>query len=286
MKLERPLIFLDIESATANPHKPDPQQDRIIEIAARKYFQIDADKPWHESPVERSQVFDPGIEINDECSKIHGWTNEHMKNGKFPLFSENASGWLEFIGQADLAGFGIWYYDLPLLVAEFDRCKLSLCWRSRQIIDAGIVFRLKEERTLTAAAKFYCNLEHTDAHGAEADTKMAVEVFKAQLQRYPDLAAMPLPELHKFCQFDERLTLDGKIAKGPDGDPIYTFGKVKGTKVKDDLGFADWMLYKASFPRDTREWLEAYKLQLEEERQFKSRKYAAGEKHDQDDMFA
>lgn len=273
MKLERPLIFLDIESATANPHKPDPQHDRIIEIAAIKFFQVDADKPWHHDPMDHSELVNPGIPINKECSEIHGWTDESIKGA--PRFSDRAAWWLSFIGNADLAGFGIWGYDLPLFVAEVERAGLSFCWRSRHIIDAGILFKKKEERTLTAAAKFYCQREHADAHGAMADTAMTVEVFKAQLERYPDIVALSLPDLHDLTQFDERLTLDGKIAKGPDGDPIYTFGKVKGTKVKDDLGFADWMLYKADFPRDTREWLEAYIQSLE----------AAEPKHDQDDMF-
>lgn len=267
MKLTRPLVFLDIESATLNPHQPDPQRDRIIEIAATKYFPAHGlDDP---DPLHMHSLVNPGIPINEECAKIHGYTNEKVADlGGFPIVAHQ---WFNFLDQSDIAGFGVWGYDLPLLCAEFERCGLSLCWRSRMVFDAGMVFKKKEERSLTAAARFYCNCEHDGAHGAIADTAMAVRVFKSQLQRYPDVAALPLPDLHKFCQYDERLTLDGKIAKGPDGDPIYTFGKVKGTKVKDDLGFADWMLYKASFPRDTREWLEAYiqSLQNEDKQEFR-----------------
>lgn len=258
MKLERPLIFLDIESATAKPN-PDPQYDRIIELNALKHFPTKSGD-WDPEPLEYSLFVNPSIPINKQCSEVHGYTDETVQGLKG--FDAYASEMLGFIADSDLAGFGIWFYDLPLLVAEMERCGKSLCWRSRHVIDASLIFKKKEERTLTAAAKFYCNLEHTDAHGAQADTKMSVAVFKAQLQRYPDVAALPLPDLHKFCQFDERLTLDGKIAKGPDGDPIYTFGKVKGSKVKDDLGFADWMIYKASFPRDTTEWLQAYLQQI------------------------
>lgn len=272
MKLTRPLIFLDIESATANPTSPDPQHDRIIELAAMKFFGINTDKPWHDAPILRGQMFNPGIPINKECSEIHGFTDDTVKDCR-KFEGEAAKGWHEFIGTADLAGFGIWFYDLPLLIAEFERAGLNLCWRSRLIVDASLIFKKKEERTLTAAAKFYCGLEHTDAHGAAPDVMMSVEVFKAQLERYPDVAALPLPELHNFCQFDQRLTLDGAIVKGPDGDPVYTHKKVKGVKVKDDLGYARWMLYKADFPRDTREWLEGYITSI------------TAPQHDQDDMF-
>lgn len=271
MKLTRPLIFLDIESATANPNRPDPQKDRIIELAGQKFFPSDKDD-W-DDPMEMIDVVNPGIPINEKCTEIHGFTNEKVADlGGFELVAHK---WFNWIKDADLAGFGIWFYDLPLLVAEFARCSVSLCWRSRKVIDASIIYKKLEERTLTAAARFYCNCDHDGAHGAMADTRMAVKVFRAQRDRYPDLGKMGLDDLHKFSQHDERLTLDGAIVKGPDGDPIYTIGKnTRGVKVKDDPAFADWMLYRASFPRDTCEWLEAYLQSLQ-----------TPVKPDQDDMF-
>ena len=41
-----------------------------------------------------------------------------------------------------------------------------------------------EQRTLSAAYKFYCNKELTGAHGAEADVTATYEVLKAQLEKY------------------------------------------------------------------------------------------------------
>lgn len=260
MKLERPLIFLDIESATLNPNKPDPHQDRIIEIAGMK-FTTDLYSSDGDDCRTLSSRCNPGIPICKECSEIHGFTDK-MVDG-LPLFEKSAEQWSMFLEGCDLAGFGIWNYDLPLLVAELARCGIILDWRNLRIIDAGTVFKKKEERTLSAAVKFYCDREHTDAHGAAADAWATVDVFRRQLTIYPDLAKMTFPELHLFCQYDERLTLDGKIAKGPDGDPIYTFGsKTKGVKVKDDLGFAWWVLAK-DFPEDTKDWLRSYMDELD-----------------------
>lgn len=280
MNLTRPLVFLDIESATANENQPDPQRDRIIEIAGIKYsaqFGL-ADT----EPLSLHGCFNPGIPILPKCAEVHGWTDERVASLR--PFTDGAQKWHEFIGNADIGGFGVWGYDIPLLVAEFERAGLSFCWRSRKVFDAGMIMRKKEERTLTSAARFYCNCEHEGAHGAVEDTAMAIQVFKAQLQRYPDLLKMSLEELHKFCQFDdaERLTLDGSIVKGPDGDPVYTHKRVRGVKVKDDLGYASWMLHKADFPRDTREWLLGYMQELSGQW---DKRTSSSERHDQDDMF-
>ena len=41
-----------------------------------------------------------------------------------------------------------------------------------------------EQRTLSAAYKFYCGKELVGAHGAEADNDATFEVFKAQIEKY------------------------------------------------------------------------------------------------------
>ena len=41
-----------------------------------------------------------------------------------------------------------------------------------------------EQRTLSAAYRFYCNSEHSNAHSAEADTVVTYEILKAQLDKY------------------------------------------------------------------------------------------------------
>jgi len=50
-----------------------------------------------------------------------------------------------------------------------------------------VIFYKKEQRTLAAAYKFYCNKELENAHTADADTAATYEVLKAQLDRYDDL---------------------------------------------------------------------------------------------------
>jgi hypothetical protein len=50
-------------------------------------------------------------------------------------------------------------------------------------------------------------------------------------------------QLAKFSQFDERIDLAGKLVL-IGGKPCYGFGKLKGTPIEDDIGYANWMMGK------------------------------------------
>jgi len=43
-----------------------------------------------------------------------------------------------------------------------------------------------EQRTLSAAFKFYCNKNLDNAHSAEADTVATFEILESQLDMYSD----------------------------------------------------------------------------------------------------
>lgn len=56
---------------------------------------------------------------------------------------------------------------------------------------------------------------------------------------------MTLDQLADFCRFDEgRIDLAGKLVRDRDGDAVYNFGPKKGSKVRDEIGLAYWMLDK------------------------------------------
>ena len=59
-------------------------------------------------------------------------------------------------------------------------------------VDVQTIFHKMEQRTLTAALKFYCDEELVDAHSAMADTQ-ATRCFVAQLERYDELEGMLIP---------------------------------------------------------------------------------------------
>src|SRR5436190_968288 len=75
-------------------------------------------------------------------------------------------------------------FDIPLLIEEFNRAGIAFNVANRKLIDVQNIFHKKEERTLSAAYKFYCEKNHDSAHSAAADTRATFEILLAQLQRY------------------------------------------------------------------------------------------------------
>ena len=97
------------------------------------------------------------------------------------------------------------------------------------MVDVQQIFFKMEQRTLSAAYRFYCKKEIEGAHGAEADTLATIEVLEAQLDHYQELVN-DVHHLHEFLSNgDEIVDYDRKMVKK--GDKIL-FGKYSGNEVK------------------------------------------------------
>ena len=86
-----------------------------------------------------------------------------------------------------VSGFNSNRFDIPLLAEEMLRAGVDFDMKNCRSVDVQTIFHKMEQRTLTAAFKFYCDRSLDDAHSAEADTMATYEVLKAQLDRYDDL---------------------------------------------------------------------------------------------------
>lgn len=251
MKLDRQLAFLDIE---ATGLKLDT--DRMIELSIIKLIpdgenpHIQETKTWH---------FNPGVPIHPKATEAHGYTDEDVK--RFTPLSNFIVEIGEFIEGCDFAGFNSNRFDIPMLFNEFKREGYELDYQSRSLIDVGNIFKINEERTLSAAVKFYCNREHEDAHGAKADVQATIDVFVEQLTRYEGKLPDTVQEMALYSNYGKPfLDIDGKFSTNEDGEYIYNFGPHKDTKIKDELGFLTWMLAK-DFSDDTKSW--GYKIRNE-----------------------
>lgn len=246
MKFNRPLASIDFEATGLSITK-----DRIVSIAAKKMIPGE-DGLIHVQAVtysEFSALINPDMEIQQASIDVHGITNEMVKDA--PKFHEKAAELMSFIDGCDLLGFNLLRFDLPLLSEELDRCGKVLELKGVNIIDAGNIFKLKETRTLEAAMKFYCDKAHADAHSADADLQATIEVLNGQLARYEDLRGMTVDQLAAFCRMDDNIDFAGKLIRDKDGDACYGFGDKKGTKVRNDMGLAYWILSK-DFPSQTK----------------------------------
>ncbi len=61
------------------------------------------------------------------------------------------------IKDSDLAGFNSDRFDIPLLAEELLRAGVDFDMKNRVSVDVQTIFHKKEERTLSAALKFYCS---------------------------------------------------------------------------------------------------------------------------------
>lgn len=247
LKLNKPIVFFDLETTGINIAK-----DRIVEISILKIFPngTQESKTW---------LVNPEIEIPEEAIAIHGITNEKVVTE--PTFKELASEINKMIADSDLAGFNSNRFDIPLLAEEFIRAGVKFEGKNRATIDVQTIFHKKEERTLSAAYKFYCNTELEDAHSAEADTKATYEILKAQLDKYSDLKN-DIGYLAKYSTFSKRADYAGFIMYNEDGDEVFTFGKYKNKLVKEvlrnDKGYFSW-IQNAEFPLYTKQVLKDLK---------------------------
>jgi DNA polymerase-3 subunit epsilon len=228
----------------------DISKDRIIEIALIKRLPDGTE-------TEYCKRVNPTIPITPESAEITGITNEMV--AQEPTFTELADEIIDFIGDADLGGYNSNKFDIPVLAEEFLRAHKSFDFSKRKCIDVQNIFHKMEQRTLAAAYLFYCNGNMENAHNALYDTRVTLDVFKAQLERYPNLSNN-VADLAEFSRQGavEWADFAGRVAKNKDGQLIYNFGKHKGKTVEEvaniEPGYFGWMM-DADFPLFTKQVL-------------------------------
>ncbi len=248
LKLTRPICFFDLETTGIEVAK-----DRIVEISIFKVFP-------NGNKESKTWLVNPTIPIPAATTAVHGITNEKVANE--PTFKELATQIHNMIKDSDLAGFNSDRFDIPLLAEELLRAEVDFDMKNRVSVDVQTIFHKKEERTLSAALKFYCSKTLENAHSAEADTMATYEILKAQLDRYEDLEN-DMKSLSEFTTRKKSVDFAGFIAINADGKEIFTFGKNKGQLVEDVLekepGYYGW-IQGADFPLYTKKVLTAIKL--------------------------
>ena len=243
IQLKKPLAFIDIEATGTNV-----STDRIVEIAIIKVL------PDGNRTTKR-KLLNPQIPIPQVCIDLHGITNEMVKDA--PVFKQVAQEIKQFLDGCDLSCYNAYRLDIPLLMEEFIRADVDFEMKGRRVIDVQKIFHQMEQRTLSAAYKFYCQKTLEGAHGAEIDATATVEILNAQIDKYPQLGNNPDSILkaigeESIIDYARRFVFDDK------GIEIFNFGKHKGRPVADVLKaepqYYDWMM-KGEFPMNTKQKL-------------------------------
>lgn len=251
LNLKNPLVFFDIESTGLNV-----ATDRIVEICAVKVM------PNGDQEIKTRRI-NPTIPISPEAQAVHGISNEDVKD--CPTFKEIAKSLAKWMEGCDFAGYNSIKFDIPLLAEEFLRVGIDFDFRKRNLVDVQNIFHKMEQRTLSAAYKFYCQKNLENAHSAEADTLATYEILKSQLDKYPDDLQNDVKMLAEFSSRTKLVDYAGRIAYNDKDIPVFNFGKHKGKPVEDvfrsEPSYYAWMM-NGDFTLDTKKVITDLKLKM------------------------
>ncbi len=246
--LKKDLVFFDIESTGLNV-----MRDRIIQIALMKYF---ADG---REPAELEMLINPSIPIGLQAMEVHGITPADV--ARKPTFDKVAQEIFDFIGDADLGGYNISRFDVPLLMEEFARVGIDFKVDKRKFVDVQRIFHRMEPRNLRAALRFYCGKEMENAHDAMADVRATVDVLKGQLEKYAEVDHIDddgnvterpvrndMEVLHDFTQDSNSIDVTNRLKYNDQGEVVFNFGKYSGQPVRKvfemEPHYFHWILNK------------------------------------------
>ncbi|HWC54644.1 MAG TPA: exonuclease domain-containing protein [Chitinophagaceae bacterium] len=242
LQLTKPIAFIDLETTGTNLGT-----DRIVEIAIVKIL------PDGTKSIKR-KIINPEMPIPAGASDVHGITDDMVKDA--PTFRQVANELKQMLDGCDIAGYNSNRFDIPLLMEEFLRVQVDFDMKGRRLIDVQKIFHLMEQRTLSAAYKFYCNKKLEGAHSAEVDAAATYEILLAQLDRYPVLGST-IDSILKAIG-DETIVDFARRFVFENGVEVFNFGKYKGRPVADVLRsepqYYDWMM-KGDFPQHTKQKL-------------------------------
>ena len=143
LQLQRPIAFIDLETTGINI-----STDKIIEIAIVKILPDG-------SKVTKRKLLNPQMPIPESSTAVHGITDEMVKDA--PTFKQVANELRQFLDNCDLGGYNSNRFDIPMLIEEFMRTGLDFSTEGRKMVDVQKIFHLMEQRTLSAAYRFYCD---------------------------------------------------------------------------------------------------------------------------------
>ena len=242
LQLTKPIAFIDLETTGISI-----TNDRIIEIAIVKIL---ADG----SRLVKRKLINPGMPIPAGSTAVHGITDEMVKDA--PNFKQVANECKQFMDHCDIGGYNSNRFDIPMLIEEFLRAGIEFSIEGRKFVDVQKIFHKMEERTLSAAYKFYCQKILEGAHSAEADAQATYEILEAQVTRYPQMGAT-VDSIVQFTGEDEMVDFARRFIKD-NGIEIFNFGKHKGKTVekvlREEPQYYDWMM-KGDFAMNTKQKL-------------------------------
>ncbi|MBQ9474194.1 MAG: 3'-5' exonuclease [Bacteroidales bacterium] len=278
LKLERPIVFFDLETTGLQIGSAHVVQIGLIKVSP------DGTEESRTYLVRPADAMGRTLPIPPETTAIHHITDAMVADK--PTFKELALELKAFIGDADMAGYNSNKFDVPLLVEEFLRAGVDFDIQSRHLVDVQNIFHKMESRTLVAAYRFYCHKELEGAHSADADIRATYEVLKAQLDCYDGAVykdntgkeskpiVNDIAKLAAFTTSPMCADLAGFLGYDARHNMVFNFGKHKGKPVKEvfkvEPSYYRW-IEDADFPLITKKVLKDLWDEMHQEEKLKSK---------------
>lgn len=239
--MTQPITFFDLETTSLKPDK------QIVQIAAVKLV-------GGKIVDELSHYIRPTVPIEHGATKIHGITNEMVKNEY--TFKAIGRSYVDFMKGTALAGYNSDRFDVPLFATECHRNGIYFNVDDYDLIDVMKIESHFVPRTLSAVYERYVGKPMVDAHDAIADIKQTAEVFLKMQEKYllPDDPAYiellinngkPRLDLAAFFKYDD----EDKV--------VFSKGKHIGKPVHSELPYLEWII-SANFEPDTKKFAQKY----------------------------
>jgi DNA polymerase-3 subunit epsilon len=194
--MDRPLVCFDLETTG-----PQPAAARIV-TAALVWME-----PLSGATDSETWLADPGVDIPAEATAVHGITTDHARAHGRPA----AEVCQELHEQLQVA----WEHDAPVIAfnASFDLTVLDAELRRHHghgigqvgpvvdpyVIDRAVDRYRRGKRKLGMVCKHYgVDLSEAAAHTSDGDALATAQLTVALAKRHPNIAGMPLHELHAW----------------------------------------------------------------------------------------
>ena len=139
----RPLVFISTETTGV-----DVRTARIVRLTTQK---MDADRALISEV--KSRLINPLRRIPPGATNLHGISNEDVEDA--PPFSAYAKDLATLLVGADIAGYSVKRFHIPVLTREFKRSGVEFPYEERSILDAQEIFYRLFPRDLRAAYRIF-----------------------------------------------------------------------------------------------------------------------------------
>lgn len=236
LQLKRPLISIDLETTGVNVN-----DDRIVQIA---FVRMEPDG----TRATKARIINPARPIPKEATEVHGISNADVDG--HPVFAQIAASLAKALSGADVTGYNVRSFDVPLLSAEFKRAGIDWPAEGTLVIDAYEIFKRQEPHRLAQALEFYTGeLLGDAAHDAKADATAALDVLLGQASRYAGNEATQgqgatLEDMRYLSRDPDWIDAEGKV-KWKGGVAVINFGKWADQPLQNvDPTYFDWVAKK------------------------------------------